>query len=63
VSEGIAGRQIVGIDLHLPRSVIARIDEHGHEPGWVRIDSDRKKLIAECRKANAMTHPRVRSRS
>lgn len=51
MSDGIAGQQIVGIDLHLHRSVIARIDEHGNELGWVRIDNDPKKLIAECRKA------------
>jgi transposase len=51
VSDGIAGRQVVGIDLHLHRSVIARIDEHGDELGWVRIDNDPRVLVAECRKA------------
>jgi len=51
VGDGIAGRQVVGIDLHLHRSVIARLDEAGHELGWVRIDNDPKTLVAECRKA------------
>ena len=51
MSDGIAGGQVVGIDLHLHRSVIARIDEHGNELGWVRIDNDPKALVAECRKA------------
>lgn len=47
----IPGSQVVGIDLHLHRSVIARIDEFGNELGWVRIDNDPKALVAECRKA------------
>jgi hypothetical protein len=51
VSDGIAGGQVVGIDLHLYRSVIGRIDELGNELGWVRIDNDPKALVAECRKA------------
>jgi hypothetical protein len=51
VSDGIAGRQVVGIDLHLYRSVIGRIDELGNELGWVRIENDPKALVAECRKA------------
>jgi transposase len=51
VSDGIAGRQVVGIDLHLHRSVIARIDDQGNELGWVRIDNDPKELRAQCRKA------------
>jgi len=33
VSDGTAGRQVVGIDLHLHRSVIARIDDQGNELG------------------------------
>jgi hypothetical protein len=36
VGDGIAGREVVGIDLHLHRSVIARVDETGKELGWVR---------------------------
>jgi hypothetical protein len=40
VSDGSAGGQVVGIDLHLHRSVIARIDGRGNEFGWVRIDND-----------------------
>jgi transposase len=51
VSDGIADRQVVGIDLHLHRSVIARIDDQGNELGWVRIDNDPTALVAECRKA------------
>jgi hypothetical protein len=51
VSDGIAGGQVVGIDLHLHRSVIARIDDHGQELGWVRIDNDPAALAAECREA------------
>jgi len=51
VSDGTAGGQVVGIDLHLHRSVIARIDGQGTELGWVRIDNDPKALVAECRKA------------
>jgi transposase len=51
VSDGTAGKQVVGIDLHLHRSVIARIDEHGNELGWVRIDNDPMALRFECRKA------------
>jgi hypothetical protein len=51
VSDGIAGRQVVGIDLHLYRSVIGRIDELGNELGWIRIENDPKALVTECRKA------------
>lgn len=31
--------------------MICRIDDHGEELGWVRIDNDPKALVAECRKA------------
>jgi len=51
VGDGIAGGQVVGIDLHLHRSVIARVDDHGNELGWVRIDNDPRALRAECGKA------------
>ena len=52
MSDGIAvGRQFVGVDLHLHRSVIAIIDEQGNECGWVRIDNDPKALVREVRKA------------
>ena len=51
MSDGIADRQVVGIDLHLHRSVIGRIDAQGNELGWVRIENDPKELVAECRKA------------
>jgi hypothetical protein len=43
VSDGTGGGQIVGIDLPLHRSVIARIDDHGEELGWVRIDNARRR--------------------
>ena len=45
MSDGIADRQVVGIDLHLHRSVIALIDEVGNELGWVRIENDPKALV------------------
>jgi len=51
VSDGVAGGRVVGIDLHLYRSVIGRIDEVGNELGWVRIENDPKTLVGECRKA------------
>jgi transposase len=44
-------RQFVGVDLHLHRSVIARIDDEGNQLGWVRIENDPKVLVRECRKA------------
>lgn len=46
----ISDRQFVGVDLHLHRSVIARMDEQGHELGWVRIDNDPRALVREVRK-------------
>jgi hypothetical protein len=52
VSDGVAGGQVVGIDLHLHRSVIARIDGQVTELGWVRIDNDPAALRAECRKVH-----------
>ena len=51
MGDGTTAKQVVGIDLHLHRSVIGRIDDHGNELGWVRIDNDPKALRAECRKA------------
>ena len=51
MSDGIAGKEFVGIDLHLHRSVIARIDADGNELGWVRIDNDPKVLVREVRRA------------
>jgi len=41
----------VGIDLHLHRSVICRIDEQGNEIDWVRIDNDPKTLVRAVGKA------------
>jgi transposase len=51
VGNAISEKQWVGIDLHLHRSVIVRIDEHGKELEWVRIDNDPKGLVREVRKA------------
>jgi transposase len=51
MSDVIAGRQFVGIDLHLHRSVIARIDADGNELGWERIENDPKVLVREVRRA------------
>jgi transposase len=47
----ISGRQVVGVDLHLHRSVVGIIDADGSQLGWVRIDNDPKSLVRECRKA------------
>jgi len=51
VDGSAVARQFVGVDLHLHRSVIARIDDQGNQLGWVRIDNDPKALVRECRKA------------
>lgn len=52
MSDGIAvGRRVVGVDLHLHRSVIAGIGEHGEQLGWVRIENDPRLLVGEVRKA------------
>ncbi|HTQ19418.1 IS110 family transposase [Mycobacterium sp.] len=47
----ISGRQVVGVDLHLHRSVVGLIDVDGSQLGWVRIDNDPRALVRECRKA------------
>lgn len=46
-----SSKQWIGIDLHLHRSVISRIDEQGRELECVRIDNDPKALVAQVRKA------------
>jgi transposase len=51
VVDGNAQRQWVGIDLHLHRSVICRIDEHGQELECVQIDNDPQALVRAVRKA------------
>ena len=51
VGNAISEKQWVGVDLHLHRSVIVRIDERGKELEWVRIDNEPKSLIREVRKA------------
>ena len=47
----ISEKQWVGIDLHLHRSVICRIDDRGVELECVRLDNDPKTLVREVRKA------------
>ena len=51
MSDAIADKQFVGIDLHLHRSVICRIDELGRQLDCVQIDNDPKALLREVRKA------------
>ena len=51
MSDGISNRQYVGVDLHLHRSVIVRIDERGRQLDCVQIDNDPKALVREVRKA------------
>jgi transposase len=52
MSDGIAGKaQFVGVDLHLHRSVIVRIDNRGREVECVRIDNDPAALVREVGKA------------
>jgi transposase len=51
VSEDYAGRQVVGIDLHRRRSVIARMTEAGEQLETVRIDNDPVALGLEIAKA------------
>jgi transposase len=51
VSNGTSSAQWVGVDLHLHRSVIVRIDEQGRQLDCVRIDNDPKALVAEVAKA------------
>ncbi len=51
MSDGTPGRQVVGIDLHLHRSVICRIDEFGNELDCVQIDNDPRTLLREVGKA------------
>jgi transposase len=54
VSDGIAGKtQFVGVDLHLHRSVIARIDSRGREVECTRVDNSPQALVAEVAKAGA----------
>lgn len=51
MSDAIAEKQFVGVDLHLHRSVIVRIDERGQQLDCVQIDNDPKALVREVRKA------------
>jgi transposase len=51
VSEGYAGRQFVGIDLHRRRSVLARMDESGRRLETTRISNDVEYLRAVMARA------------
>ncbi len=51
MSDGISNRQYVGVDLHLHRSVICRIDERGRQLDVVQIDNDPKALVKAVRPA------------
>jgi transposase len=51
VTDGISDKQWVGIDLHLHRSVICRIDAAGKQLDCVQIDNDPKALVKEVRTA------------
>ena len=53
MSDGMPGRQFVGVDLHSRRSVVCRIDEQGVEVGCVRIDNDPRALVREVRRAGS----------
>ncbi len=46
MSNGTSPKQWVGVDLHLHRSVIVRIDGQGRRLDCVRIDNDPKALVA-----------------
>ena len=56
MSDAIAEKQFVGVDLHLHRSVIVRIDERGRQLDCVQIDNDPKVLVREVRKAGRGAH-------
>jgi hypothetical protein len=60
VSDGISNKQFVGVDLHLHRSVICRIDERGQQLDCVQIDNDPKALVREVRKAGRGRRSRSR---
>ncbi len=51
MSDGISNKEYVGVDLHLRRSVIVRIDERGQQLDCVQIDNDPKTLVREVRRA------------
>jgi transposase len=51
VSDAISEKQFVGVDLHLHRSVICRIDSRGQQLECVQIDNDPKALVKAVRAA------------
>jgi transposase len=51
VSDAISEKQFVGVDLHLHRSVICRIDGRGEQLDCVQIDNDPKALVKAVRAA------------
>ncbi len=57
MSEGYAGRQVVGIDLHRRRSVLVRMTESGEKLETTRISNDPEYLRAVM--ARAGEHPEV----
>lgn len=57
MSEGYAGRQVVGIDLHRRRSVLVRMTEAGETLETTRISNDPEYLRAVM--ARAGEHPEV----
>jgi transposase len=57
MSEGYAGRQVVGMDLHRRRSVLVRMTEDGRKLATARITNSPAALRAELARAGAS--PRV----
>ena len=51
MSDAISEKQFVGVDLHLHRSVICRIDGYGKQLDCVQIDNDPKALVKAVRAA------------
>jgi transposase len=51
VSDGISEKQFVGVDLHLHRSVVCRINGRGQQLDCAQIDNDPKALVKAVRSA------------
>ena len=58
----LSERQFVGVDLHLHRSVICRIDERNQQLECVQIDNDPKALVKAVRAAGRVRRSRSRRR-
>ncbi len=52
MSDGISEKQFVGLDLHLHRSVICRIDGRGQRLDCVQIDNNPKAVVKAARSAH-----------